>query len=85
MKVKVRSRLLSVRSVLNFKLIWVDAMPIITESRIVQWQNIIYDVGNTNGSLDLFAVESYRGIRIAVSQIGEKDYFFPNVKISPFM
>jgi hypothetical protein len=35
-KVKVRSRLLSVSSILYFKFTWIDAMQIITESRIVQ-------------------------------------------------
>jgi len=34
--VKVRSRLFSVSSILYFKLIWIDAMQIITESKIVQ-------------------------------------------------
>ena len=65
---------------------WVDGMQIST--RIIQWQNIIYDIGNTNGSLDLFAVESHRGdldwlSYIAVSQIGEMDYSLP--QFSPLM
>jgi hypothetical protein len=34
--VKVRSILLSVSSILYFKLIWIDEIQIITESRIVQ-------------------------------------------------
>jgi hypothetical protein len=33
---------LSVSAILYFKLIWIDEMLIFTESRIVQWQNILY-------------------------------------------
>jgi hypothetical protein len=40
-KVKGRSRLLSVSSSIYFKLIWIDEMQIITESKIVQLQNMI--------------------------------------------
>ena len=35
-KVKVRSKHLSVRNNIYFKLIWIDEMQIITESRIVE-------------------------------------------------
>ena len=32
----------SFSSIIYFKFIWIDSMEIITESRIVQWQNLIY-------------------------------------------
>jgi hypothetical protein len=41
-KVEGRSSLLSVSSIIHFKLIWIDLMQIITESCIVPWQNLIY-------------------------------------------
>ena len=41
-KVKVESRLLCASCILYFKLILIDAMQIIIDSRIVQLQNIIY-------------------------------------------
>jgi hypothetical protein len=36
-KVKLGRNILSISSILYFKLIWMDAMYIITESGIVQW------------------------------------------------
>ena len=40
--VNVKSRLSGVGSILYFRLICIDDMPVITESRIVQYQNLIY-------------------------------------------
>ena len=42
---KVRSRLLSISNILYFKLIWIEEMQIITESRIVKRQRFIYIAG----------------------------------------
>jgi hypothetical protein len=41
-KVKVRGIYLSISSILCFKFIWIDEIQTITETKIVQWQNIIY-------------------------------------------
>jgi hypothetical protein len=41
-KANVRSRHLSVSSILYFKFISIDEMQIITESRFFHWQNVIY-------------------------------------------
>jgi hypothetical protein len=48
---KVRSRLLSSSNILYFKLIWIEEMQTITESRIIKRQRFIYIAGDGMNSL----------------------------------
>jgi hypothetical protein len=41
-KVNVGSRYLSVGSIIFLNLTWIDGIQILTESRIVQWQSVIF-------------------------------------------
>ena len=56
MKVKVTHIILSVSGILYCKLIWIDEMQKINESRIVQYQNVIYIVENGIKAFEQFLI-----------------------------
>jgi hypothetical protein len=51
---------MSVSSIIYFKLIWIDEMQIITESRIFQWQNIKYDNKYTKNEIVQFSERMFQ-------------------------